>query len=135
MNQKFINWFSVVGTIGVLFGIFYALFGLEGLPVYKKFVPSDVYNDWSNGLYGSAFIGFSVVLFFVGRYAFRKNDTELMKALLYGVFSWLIVEAAFSIYYGVFINVGVDIALMMLFGYPLFKGIRSQNKRSDKIIL
>lgn len=129
MNQKFVTWFSVVGIIGVLFGIFYALYGLESLPVYKKFVPDAVYSAWSNGLYGSTFIGFSVLLFFIGRHAFRKNDTELMKALLYGTFSWIIVEAAFSLYYGIFINVGVDIALMALFGYPLITGIRrSQNK-------
>ncbi len=121
--------FSVAGIVGVLFGIFYALFGLESLPVYEKFVPTAVYTPWSNGLYGSVFIGFSVLLFFVGRHAFRKNDTELMKALLYGAFSWIIVEALFSLYYGIFINVGVDIALMVLFGYPLITGIRrSQNK-------
>jgi len=37
-------------------------------------------------------MGFSVTLFFAGRHAFRKNDTDLMRALLYGVFAWLVIE-------------------------------------------
>ncbi len=46
-------------------------------------------------------MGWGVTLFFVGRIAFRKNDPDLMGALLYGLVIWLIVEAAFSIYFGV----------------------------------
>ncbi len=83
---------------------------------------------WSNGLYGAAFIGFSVLLFFVGRHAFQINDKGLMKALLYGIFSWLIVEAAFSFYYKVYFNIGVDIALMVVLGYPLIKGMQSSKR-------
>jgi hypothetical protein len=127
MNQKTsMLWFSMAGGIGVLFGVFYGLFGLGGLPVYHKFVPESVLASWSNGLYGSAFIGFSVLLLFVGRYAFKKNDKYLMKILIYGIFSWLIVEALFSFYYRVYFNIGVDIVLMAFLGYPLLKGIQSK---------
>lgn len=118
-------WFSVVGIIAVVFGIFYGLFGLDALPVYQKFVPSDVYTDWANGLYGSTFIGLGVLLFFVGRYAFQKNDGGLMKALLYGINAWLVVEAFFSLFYGVYFNIGVDIVLATVLNYPLIKGIRA----------
>lgn len=124
-KQNSIIWYSSVGAIGVLFGIFYAFFGLETLPVYKRFVPNDVYTLWSNGLYGSTFIGFSVLLYFVGRYAFQKNDKTLMRALLYGIFAWLIVEASFSLIYGIYINVGVDLALAVVLGLPLVNGIQS----------
>jgi hypothetical protein len=121
-----ITWISIVGIIGILFGIFYALYGLERLPVYEMFVPKPVYQAWSDGLYGSTFIGFSVLLFFVGRHAFQKNDKTLMKALLYGIMSWLIVEAFFSFYYGIYINVAVDIVLAITLGFPLVKGIQSK---------
>jgi hypothetical protein len=123
-----IIWVSFVGITGVLFGIFYALFGLESLPVYKWFVPDAVYTKWSNGLYGSTFIGFSVLLFCVGRHAFQTNNKVLMRALLYGIMSWLIVEALFSFYYGIYINVLVDIALTLFLGLPLVIGIRSKSK-------
>lgn len=130
MNKRTsIAWFSVVGVIAVLFGIFYALFGLNGLPAYRIFVPDDVYTAWANGLYGSVFIGFGVLLFFAGRHAFQKNDKTLMRALLYGINSWLIIEALFSLYYGVYFNIGVDILLIALLSYPLVKGISSRNKK------
>ncbi|KKP28565.1 MAG: hypothetical protein UR15_C0025G0014 [Parcubacteria group bacterium GW2011_GWA2_31_28] len=121
-----IIWISLAGIIGVLFGIFYSLFGLDSLPVYKKFVPNTVYTAWSNGLYGSTFIGFSVLIFFVGRHAFQTGNKTLLKALLYGIMSWLIVEAFFSLYYGIYINVLVDIALTIFLGLPLVLGIRAK---------
>lgn len=124
-KRRSIIWMSVVGVIGTLFGLFYAFFGLNSLPVYQKFVADTVYTQWSNGLYGSIFIGFSVLLFFVGRHSFQTNNKTLMKALLYGIESWLIVEAFFSFYYGVYINVVVDIVLMVFLGLPLVLGMRS----------
>ena len=129
MGQKhLILYFSVIGAIGTLFGIFYAFFGLGGFPAYKALIPTEVLVPWSNGLYGSTFIGFSVLLFFVGRHAFQNNDKGLMKALLYGIFAWLIIEALFSFYYKVYFNVGVDVALMALTGLPLIKGIQRAGK-------
>jgi hypothetical protein len=126
--QKLIIWISLVGVIGIVFGVFYAFFGLKSLPVYQKFVPDAVYTPWSNGLYGSVFIGFSVLLFFVGRYAFQQKNKVLMKALLYGIMSWLIVEALFSLYYEIYINVGVDMALAIFLGLPLLVGIRRKSE-------
>src|SRR5581483_4219675 len=129
MNKRIsITWFTIAGIIGILFGIFYAFFGLESFPAYNALIPKDVINPWSNGLYGSTFIGFSVLLLFVGRHAFQNNDKKLMKALLYGIYSWLIVEAAFSLYYAVYFNVGVDILLAVVLGYPLIKGVRTVKK-------
>jgi hypothetical protein len=129
MNSKnLILWISIIGIIGVLFGIFYALFGLNGLPIYERIVPSNIYVPWSNGLYGAVFVGFSVLLFFVGRHAFQTKDKTLMKALLYGILSWLVVEASFSLYYGVYLNVTVDIVLMIFLSYPLIIGLRKKQK-------
>ena len=124
--QTLIIWISLAGIIGVLFGIFYAIFGLNGLPVYQKLVPAAVYTSWSNGLYGAVFIGFSVLLFFVGRHAFKTKDKVLMKTLLYGLASWLTVEAFFSFIYGVYFNIGVDILLLIVLGFPLVIGMRSK---------
>jgi len=81
-------------------------------------------------VYGATLIGLSMAIFSVGRLAFQRNDPGLMKALLYSIFAWLIVEALFSLYYGVFFNAGVDIALMVFLGFPLIRGIRSlKNKK------
>ncbi len=35
----------------------------------------------------------------------------------------------FPLYFGVFFNAGVDVALIMLFGFPLMRGIRNRQNR------
>jgi hypothetical protein len=134
MDQRnYILWYSVAGCIGVIFGEFYAIFGLESLPIYQIIVPEQSVIPWNNGLYGSTFIGFSVLLFFVGRRAFQTNDKEQMKALFYGITAWLVIEALFSVYYGVFLNVLVDVVLEIFLCYPIVQGIRkpSENKKDS----
>ena len=111
--------FSIVSVIGAFWGFVFAFFGLGILPVSP-----DVLAPWGNGVYGATLIGLSVTFFFVGRHAFRRNDAELMKALLFGIFAWLIIEGLFSLYWGVYLNVGVDIGVLVLLSFPLIKGMR-----------
>jgi uncharacterized membrane protein YidH (DUF202 family) len=122
MRQKhFVWWITAAGIIGIVFGIFYSILGLEGLPVYQKFVPDESLEGWSRGLYGSVFIGFSVLLLLLGRRAIQRKDRELAKILLYGIAAWILYEAIVSIAYGVYINVLVDVALIAFLSYPLLK--------------
>lgn len=125
-SRNLITWVSAVGIVGVIFGVFYAFFGLNGLPVYQKFVPVSVYTPWSNGLYGAIFIGFCVLFFFAGRHALHKKDAALMKAMLYAIAAWLVVEASFSVYYGVYVNAGVDVLLTFVLGLPFVLSLRSK---------
>jgi len=121
MNLKLLmGWFSVVSVILVLAGIVFSIFGLAVLPVNR-----DVLLRWQSALYGAIMMGWGMTLFLAGRLAFRRNDAELMKYLLYGLIGWLVVEALFSLYFGVFFNIGVDIAVLGLFAIPLIRGIRS----------
>jgi hypothetical protein len=112
-------WFSVVSAILVLVGVVFAFFGLDILPVSKS-----VLLQWESAIYGAIMIGWGTTLFLAGRLAFRRNDAELMKILLFGLIVWLVVEAIFSFYLGVFFNVGVDLAVLALFSFPLMKAIR-----------
>ena len=114
-------WFSVVSVILVVVGVFFAFFGLGILPVNR-----DVLLQWESAIYGAIMIGWGTTLLFAGRLAFRRNDTELMKILLVGLAVWLVVEALFSLYFGVFFNVVVDVAVLALFSLPLIKAIRER---------
>ncbi len=121
MNTKTLKlWLSVFSIIGMLWGVVFAFFGLGVLPPFN----TDVLIPWGNGLYGAVFIGFFVTVFFVGRHAFERRDADLMRMLLYGIFTWLAIEALFSIYYRVFLNVGVDLLLAGILGFPLIRGMR-----------
>jgi hypothetical protein len=105
MNPKqLLTWLSVVSTILVIFGIVYALFGLAILPVDRE-----ILSPWEGSIYGALMMGWGTTLLCVGRLAFRRNDLALMKALLYGLIVWLVVEAAISLYFRVWFNVGVDL--------------------------
>jgi hypothetical protein len=117
--QRMVVWLSTVSIILVLFGILYAFFGLGILPVQR-----DVLLQWESALYGAIMMGWGITLFLVGRLALQRNDPELMKALLYGLTIWLAVEALFSVYLGVWFNVGVDIGVLVLFGIPLITSLR-----------
>jgi hypothetical protein len=111
-------WFSSVSTILVIVGVVFAFFGLKILPVERTTL-----LPWQSAIYGAIMMGWGTTLLLVGRIAFRRNDTELMRALVYGLTVWLVAEAAFSIYFKVWFNVGVDIAVLALFAIPLLKTI------------
>lgn len=115
-------WFSSVSIILVLFGALFAFLGLGILPVNR-----DVLLRWESALYGAIMMGWGTTLFFVGQLAFQRNDPALMKALLYGLIVWLVVEALFSAYLDVWFNVGVDIGVLALFSISLITSI--QNKK------
>ena len=95
-------------------------------------VNREVLLDWESDLYGAIMIGWGTTLFLVGRIAFRRSDKELLKALFYGIVLWLIVEAAFSFYLGVYFNVGVDVGVGILFAFPIIKAIRRLSKVKNR---
>ena len=112
-------WFSIVSIILILFGVLYTFVGLRILPVQR-----DVLLQWESALYGAIMMGWGTTLFFVGRLALQRGDSDLMKALLYGLTVWLVVEALFSAYLGVWFNVSVDIGVLALFSIPLIRGMQ-----------
>jgi hypothetical protein len=122
--KTLMTWFSVISIILVIWGIVFAFFGLDVLPITNR----AVLLPWESALYGAIMIGWGITLFLIGRIAFRRNDTELMKVMLYGIGLWLVIEALFSAYLGVWFNVGVDMAVLGLFSFPLIRSIRSQRK-------
>ena len=113
-------WFCTVSAILVLVGLVYCIFGLSILPVEKNVLVS-----WTSAIYGSIMIGWGLTLFLVGWYSFRRRDAVLMRIALVGVAAWLVVEAISSAYLGVFFNVGVDVAVLLLFSLPLIWGMRT----------
>jgi|ERR1017187_1060940 hypothetical protein len=125
-------WFLTVSFILILFGVLYCFAGLK-LFVHVGILPDDkdVLIDWESALYGAIMIGWGTTIFLLGRLAFRRQDKELMKILLYGIILWLIIEAIFSFYLGVYFNVGVDFAVATLFAFPIIKAIRQLDKKNE----
>jgi hypothetical protein len=119
MEKRFATWFQVVSIILILFGFLYVFFGLKIFSDTIPLIPHDVLLQWESALYGAIMLGWGVTLVLVGKVAFRRNDQELKRALLLGLAVWLLVEAAASVWFGVWFNVGVDACVLILFGAPL----------------
>ncbi len=118
-SKPLMNMFCIIAGILAVVGVVFSVFGLGVLPVDES-----VLLRWASAIYGAIMIGWGTTLFLLGRLAFRRNDAVLLKIMLVGIAVWLVVEVLFSLYLGVFFNVGVDIAVLLLFGLPLFIGIR-----------
>jgi hypothetical protein len=127
-SKQLLVWFSSVSAILVIVGVVFAFFGLKILPVDRETL-----LPWQSAVYGAIMMGWGTTLLCVGRFAFRRNDAELMRALVCGLIVWLVVEAAFSIYFKVWFNVGVDIAVLALFSTPLLKAIAQIKKQSARV--
>ena len=127
-SKQLLVWFSSVSAILVIVGVVYAFFGLKILPVDRETL-----LPWQSAVYGAIMMGWGTTVLCVGRFAFRRNDAELMRALVCGLIVWLVVEAAFSIYFKVWFNVGVDIAVLALFSTPLLKAIAQIKKQSARV--
>jgi hypothetical protein len=111
--------FCTVAAVLVAVGAVFSFFGLDILPVRK-----DALLPWMSAIYGAIMIGWGVTLFAVGRIAFRRDDPALMTAMLAGITVWLAAEAAFSLALGVWFNVGVAAAVLVLFAVPLVSALR-----------
>ncbi len=110
----------------MLWGAVFAFFGLGVLPVDRH-----VLLPWESALYGAIMMGWGATLLLIGRVALRRNDLELTKPLLFGISVWLLVEAAFSARFGVWFNVGVDFAVLVLFSVPLVASMRASRNAGD----
>jgi hypothetical protein len=126
-------WFQIVTAILILFGLFFVFFGLRVFSDAVPLIPHEVLLPWTSALYGTIMVGWGVMLFFVGRLAFRRKDGELKRALLTGLAAWLALEAAASAWLGVWFNVGVDIVVFILFAIPLFQPPADRNLDSDPV--
>jgi hypothetical protein len=119
-SKRLVSLFSTLAVILVLWGVVFAFFGLGILPVDRR-----VLLSWESAIYGAIMIGWGTTLLLVGRIALRRNDAELAKSLLLGIAVWLLIEAAFSVRFGVWFNVAVDFGVLGLFSVPLVATLRA----------
>jgi hypothetical protein len=118
-------WFSLVSCILILVGLIFSTFGFGFFP--QNILPNNIVLPWVSSIYGAVLIGWGMTLLLIGRLAFFRKDYELMRIMLLGIATWLIIEAIYSAFLGVLFNVGVDFAVLILLGTPLVISIRRNN--------
>jgi len=107
-----------MSIILILWGIYFAFWGFGNF-VDIGILPAANLLAWESGLYGAIMMGWGLTLFFVGRIAFERDDQQLLRVLHWGIILWLLVEAYFSVTLSVWVNVGVDVVLMLLFSFVI----------------
>ncbi len=120
-KQQLALWFKVVAIILIGFGLLYYFFGLKIFSNDIKVIPHSVLLNWESALYGAIMTGWGTTLLLLGRLAFKRDDKELKRVLFIGLGVWLALEAAASIWLGVWFNAGVDVVVAALFAVPLLK--------------
>ena len=121
MNRRWSVWFRVMTAILILFGLFFMVFGLRTFSEVVPIIPHKTLVPWESALYGAIMVGWGVTLYLVGRVAFRRGDSELKRALIAGLATWLALEAAASAWLGVWFNVGVDVVVFLILAVPLVR--------------
>lgn len=112
-------WFRAITVILILFGLLFFFFGLRVFSTTIPLIPRAALLPWESALYGAVVIGWGATILLVGRIALRRKDGELSRALLVGLAIWLVLEALASAWFGIWLNVGVDAAVLTLFAIPL----------------
>jgi hypothetical protein len=121
MNRRWSVWFRVMTAILILFGLFFMVFGLRTFSEVVPIIPHKTLVPWESALYGVIMVGWGVTLYLVGRVAFRRGDSELKRALIAGLATWLALEAAASAWLGVWFNVGVDVVVFLILAVSLVR--------------
>ena len=130
-KRQIVLWFRVITLILIGFGLVYVFFGLKIFSNNVKLIPHNVLLNWESALYGAIMTGWGVTLLLVGKIAFKQQNKELKRALVAGLATWLLIEAAASAWFGVWFNVGVDAVVFALFAVPLLR-LHAEMKRDTK---
>lgn len=119
-NILFKIWLSVT-SIGILFFGFFMAFIMDPttLPLKQSTVTKLIL-----GILGSIMMGWAVMIFFVGRYAFAQKNSFLLKVILVGLIIWFIPDTAISVYLEAYFNVIVNTIILIAALIPILYGLR-----------
>jgi hypothetical protein len=141
-ERFWIRWLSVASLALVLFGVGMALlnrtpvFDLFNRSIDYRFWPGGVplgtgsFQGWVYGAWGATVAGWGLTAAFVVRYALRRGQPWAWWALVSGFSVWFVIDTALSALAGVWVNVGLNAFVLLVFAVPLAAGARGWLKGS-----
>jgi hypothetical protein len=125
-------WLMVVALGMTGFGIFMALFNqslvFDGFnrqidPVFWGASQTDPavgqFQGWVYGVWGATVAGFGALAAFVIRGPFRARLPWARSAILTAVGLWFILDTGFSVWHGVWFNVGFNLVVLFSIAIPV----------------
>ena len=79
------------------------------------------FQHWIYGLLGAVMAGWAVTLWFLSRELTGENLQALIQATFWGLMVWFVLDSAISLIDGVWLNVGLNFSLLLIFLLPLWK--------------
>ena len=137
MEYKIDRWTKLlhyVAWIILLSGIFYGLivpyFIPELLDIYLNEFNSDILlNSISNGpktliyflfgVMGAIMFGWGILMVFVTKQLYIKDESWIRKAIVISTFGWFIFDSLFSIIIGTVINIFFNLVFLALLLFPI----------------
>ena len=143
-NRLWDIWMVAVGWILVVFGILLAFANQTWLfdvvfnnqvntvfwssPVAPESVVS--FQRFVYGVLGMTVAGWGVFFVYVARYPFRRRERWAWTCIFAGITLWFIPDTAISAYFGVYVNVALNITIALLVYVPLIATRRLFTKTS-----
>lgn len=132
-RQFWDGWLLIVGCHLVGFGILLAFGNQTWLfetvfshHVNSAFWPDGVFYEgiqpfqsWVFGVLGSMLSGWGVCFVYLARYPFKHRERWAWNCIFYCTTLWFIPDTAISAYYGVSINVALNVVVAVLVYLPL----------------
>ena len=132
-NRLWDTWMLAVGWILVVFGILLAfanqtwlfdvVFNNQVNTVFwsSPVAPESVvpFQRFIYGVLGMTVAGWGVFFIYVARYPFRRRERWAWTCIFAGITLWFIPDTAISAYYGVYVNVTLNITIALLVYVPL----------------
>lgn len=116
---------TVFGFVMALFNttIVFAFFNDQINPVFwsTSSVPSQAqaFQAWVYGAWGSTVFGWGVTMFFIALYPFTRRERWAWHCVFVSVVLWFILDTGISWWFGVMVNVMLNITILVLVLIPL----------------
>jgi hypothetical protein len=90
-------------------------------PASPAHAPESVvaYIRFANGIIGAVMAGWMIAIIMIARGPFASGDPSAWSNLALPLGGWFIIDTTFSIAHGVWGNVLLNVAMLLLFGVPL----------------
>jgi hypothetical protein len=123
------TWLLVVGWMILLMGITFAAMGPLGIEAgylneafwENGVVPPDVqsFQSWIYGVYGATAVAFGIVVIFLARHPFKRQELWAWNCLALCFVAWFLTDTVFSVSAKVYTNAGNNLLLFIVMLLPL----------------
>ena len=77
------------------------------------------FQHWVYGAWGATVAGWGLMMAFMAWVAWGRKEPWARGALVASLALWFLVDTGFSLYFGVWINAGLNLLLLIILGLPV----------------